>query len=95
MNVNGLHCSVFFNNALYHYFESGTFTKISNLDSDITRTLDVLATLDDHGYNPSLTGYKRSHLFLTGGTSDTSFSIVTVSVYSVDRDEWSPCPNLN
>ena len=40
-----------------------------------------------------LTAYRRSHIFITGGLKNGV--LATVEVYSVDRDQWRPCANLN
>ena len=56
-----------------------------------------IARASDHGENPALTAYKRgmnNYVFLSGGYSENSF-LSKVEVYNVDKDQWSPCPNLN
>ena len=87
--------SVLLNSELYCYFESGAFTKISNINT--FKTKKSLATPSHHGYNTALTGYspnKASFIFKTGGYKNL-ITMATVEVYSVDRDEWSHCQKLN
>ena len=85
--------SVSIANDLYCYFENGSFSKISNINS-LAVAKTSLDTPSHHGNWPALAGYKNSHIFLTGG-HDTRGKLSRVSVYSVARDEWSLCTNLN
>ena len=65
-------CSVFLNSELYCLYRiDGAFTKISNLDrASITQT--TLASPSEHHRETTLTGYKRSHIFKTGGIDEDS-----------------------
>ena len=87
--------SVLLKDELYlHYNAKDAFTKISNIDS--LRKKTSLASPSARGLFSALTGYMGatgSFIFLTGGMKTTS--LATVEVYSVDRDEWIQCPDLN
>ena len=87
--------SVYLNFELYAHWSTNKFLKISNMGS-ASRTITELASPNNSKLNcrfSSLVGYKRDHIFNTGGKSKAIWN--NVSVYWVNSNSWSQCANLN